>query len=210
MATEDFTTYTETDADSKLSVLASIATFTAAATRYKTYNLYYDKGAGHFGNFTHLITILTHNNTAGGTSMETTHWMVSNQTGDGRAGEVSTHGLQVYSYGYTGSPYQFAVYDHNSGNADYYIATPASLWYCTISRSSTTLQMLIYSDSGRTSLTDTVSVSCETTTYRYISAISGYNDGVGTTETDNAYTKDLDLQESVAATVKQLAALGVG
>ena len=191
-AVEDFTTYTEVDSDAKVTVTSSRVTWASANSRNVAYSVYSDKGSGHFGDFTHLITGFSSamNNTG---AQPLFGWeLISNSTGDQRAVDLAGSGLELYLYT---TSYHIYIEDAGGTN-DFYDGAASTVYYCTFSRSGTTLQCLIYSDSGRTTLLDTLSTTCTATTFQYVNVGASYD----TNESANSsgYIENLDLQEAAA------------
>lgn len=201
MAFEDFTTYTETDPQPALTVTSSRITATSA-TNSSNHHVTKDAGAGHFGDFTHLITFRLDSNTG------ITYFgidVVANVSGNLEDINSNGVGLQLTYQSETGDT--LYLVDVASTNEDFSVGvSDATTYYLTFSRSGTTGTCLIYSDSGRTTLLDTITVTCGSTTYRYLNASTGL--GFGVDGVFSGYVENLDLQEAVAS--KQLATLGVG
>lgn len=191
-AVEDFTTYTETDPEGKVTVTSTKISFANPETRFNTYNVYADKTAGHFGNFDHLITVFVSSHT---TNAYNGFWAVGNNVGDAKTLQDNTSGAAFYDY----AP-DVTLYVEDFSNAAYfdgYAFTLSTVYYCRIERVSTTLTVKIYSDSGRTTLLDTLTTTCASTTYRYVYGFLGYNSGSGGGFA-TGYSENLDLQESAA------------
>lgn len=203
-AVEDFTTYTEVDSDSKLVVLSTTATLTLGNTRGQDYGARKDAGAGHFGDFTHLVTGIATNMSASPNIPRFGWELLSNVTGDMEDASVNTHGVSLMI---RDGDYLIYVTDWSDDSEDFYDATNATSYYCTFSRSSTTLQALIYSDSGRTSLLDTISTTCETTTYQYLTVAASQN--TAGTASVTSVVSDLDLQEAGGSSIKTVNGLAV-
>lgn len=160
MATEDFTTYVETDPLGHLSITASTITGTGITLDEDTY-CHYDKGVGHFsGDFTHLITTNV-TNVSGGSACAS--WALTNDIDD--------------VIGLIGASKSFLRLQHNSGNtyiltetvlgtqySDSGTLTDGQTYYNTIERDESIgtygqLTCKIYSDSDRTVLVDTLLVT---------------------------------------------------
>ncbi len=207
-ALENFTTYTS---DGSETITSTRVTWTLATPRSVTYSVYKDYGVGHFDQYNHLLTVDFSVMTKVASPPEVNCWMVSNQTGDAKSAEVAGNGQIVG--GYDTSPNTNIYIEEAStkaSSAGYVITVSTTPYYLTITRVGTTASCKIYSDSGRTTLLDTESVTCSTTTFRYLNVFNGYNDGsLNTTAT--GYSDSLNLQEGVVtSTTKNLATLGVG
>jgi len=108
MATEDLTTYTETDPNSHISVTSSRSTFTAMHRSEDAY-LYKDKGVDHFnGDYEHLIDVYFDAYELGGFGVV---WALTNVIDDWYAIYNSTdieHNVNLYRY--TGNGGESRIY----------------------------------------------------------------------------------------------------
>lgn len=203
MATENLTTYTETDTEGDLTITATTATYTqiqkASAAR-----CFDDKGAAHFdGDFEHLFEFKeTFDETLSTaypyamTNIESTWYDIQvTQTDD-------AIGLSTYSAGATDHRLYLWEVDGGTGYNDSYLSiVEGTAYYLTIKRDEAvgdfgTIYCYIYSDASRETLVDTLSVTLHTSKkdFRYIYAIMGKGEA-GQTQEMSGYTKDLDLQE---------------
>jgi len=190
MANEDFTTYTETDDSSTLTVTSSRVTFTSTPFAHTTqaHHVTKDHGASHFGDFEHLLTVL---HSATTTSQWGTQWSMDNAgTGhDGFAGGGDV--LMVIPE----ADFSAAIYDSSTTNYDGPAATyENTVLYVKIARTGTTFTMEIYDDSGRTNLLATLSITCSSTAFRYLSVAAGFV-GIDDSYNTTGYVENLDLQE---------------
>lgn len=197
-AIEDFTTYTEVDENTDLAVISDTVTITSAQTRQVTFRVTDDKGAGHFGEFEHLVKHVS-------TTVEIHHicgiWNVTNTLGDLYAQDTAGDGLAVYSHTNIAN---ISMWDFSNDNIDVYDSIEDEPHWHTIERSSTTLTDKIYSDESRTDLLDTLSITCETGTKRYISVASSYDHNLGTAYLYSGTVEDLDLQEGAPPVVRRI------
>jgi len=198
MEIEDLSTYTEVDPNSDLTIASSKCDISMMASNIDAY-LRADKGAGHFGDFEHLVTS-EFTSSSGSTWPLNVFWALTSSAGVVSLVDmdVANEGLRAYSI-WTGSVTQWVLVDDTNGNYDIWTSTAfATPYYIAIERSGTTMTCKIYSDSGRTTLLDTLSITCGTDLYRYIFATMGH----GTTAGGRSYTgyvEDLDLQEVVVS-----------
>jgi len=196
---EDFRppSYTEDDTGGYLSQTITRETFTLLP-RIAGSALYDDKGAGHFGDYEHLIDVcLTGGN---GTSIYAWVWAVSNEIGNDYYDFTAFQGVSLRIA--SGAPnYQIQLWDKGGAgvSAVYGIALNTT-YYLTIKRAGNTLTCKIYSDSARTALLATLTIAgCAVTTWRYIYATFGH--GYAGPEFISGYCEFLDLQEIVLPTV---------
>ena len=201
MVYEDFTTYTEVDPNSHLSKTTNHVDH--KGYRNEDCYLYKDYGTGHFVTVNHKIDAKAVSAGSKDYSMSA-FWMLSYDTVDDVCGlqtgskscfgarlVTDTSGTKVYfqlfeTYG--GSWYTSAVLEV-SFNTQY---------YCTITKSGTTLTLHVYTDSART---QEVSGSPKTLTLhanyncQYLFAGNVYNYGVDTDNWIDVDIDNLDLQK---------------
>jgi hypothetical protein len=183
--TEDFTTYTEVDPNSDITVTASRCTVDTMRNDVTAY-VRKDYGADHFTDFEHLVAInvSTFNEYA-----SIGWWGLDDGEGTYTAREVTHRGITLWSYS-TGR--SLNVYDHDEW---FYDSSPnlGGVHYLTMARSEGTFTVAIYSDSDRTNLEDTLSIA-STAAYRYVCSVNSRG-GSGSV-TGSGYVEDLDLQEA--------------
>jgi len=192
MAVEDFTTYTLASAGGTIGVTSTRATATSFMSRNATGYVQGDKGANHFnGNFSHLLTVDLTSPASGAVWAQ---WILSNLTGDLFTQISGGDSLSIYFFD---SGPTLTLRSNQSGVdlIDTFALSNSTIYYLTIARAGTIFRCDVYSDSGRTTLVHTLTVTSATAiSYRYITVASGYNDG-GNANTMNGYVENLDLQE---------------
>lgn len=186
---EDFTTYTEVDPNSDFTITSSKIAVDGLRRDAAAY-VYKDMGSGHFGDFEHLLKITK------SASFEDFAvlgwWGLSNVATTFYGMDVANVGLVLLAYSATTELVEMRDFD--TGGVDYMAGGDATKWL-TVERAGTTATCKIYSDAERTSLDDTLSITCATTTYQYIlGTFSRESSNNGEVE---AYgdIEDLDLQE---------------
>ena len=198
MAAEDYTTYTEVDPASSITV-ASATHIDWRSDRNEEAYVYADKGVGHFaGDFDHDVDVSYSYVSAG--YVAAGFWAVSNDIND-------CTGLTDGAYvNLSGQKNNVAGINLNVlGQAAQGVAVAATdlTLYLTVKRVTKTYTLYVYSDSARTSLVGTASATEATLiTARYVYALIGYNSGTA----NRRLTVDmdgLDLQE-VALVTKTL------
>jgi len=211
MATEDLTTYTEVDPESDLTVTSSKVDIDTMDFDYDAY-VRADKGANHFGDFEHLVT----SEFTAYSALWTTScfWALGDGVGDVSYTDMNTVNKGLFArMRWTGSAVEARLKDCTNDNTDVWAgASTATPYYMTIERSGTTLTCKIYSDASRTTLEDTLSITCGTDLYRYIFATMAGGSSTGSREY-TGYVEDLDLQEAAAPTgtkASPLTLMGVG
>lgn len=190
---QDFTGFTETDSGGDITITnANTITIDSMARDANSY-VYKDCGAGHFGDFTHLLHIYkgTFTDPAGSLLW----WAVTNATTQTQA-DLSTAANGMGLTAYASSSQMVTLQDYSDGTNDQYQGDANGDRYLTVSRASTTGQCLIYTDAARTTLVDTVSLTVPTTTFRYL-AVACSRDAAGTGDASGVIY-DLDLQEAAA------------
>lgn len=188
MVYEDFTDYVEVDPNNYWSQTTTRNTATNLLKSDDSY-LYKDYGSGHFGDFEHLIDFCM---TASVLNGWMGVWALVNA--EGSYADMAND-VPMVSIGHYADPAnRKIVLRWKGGESDEY--TNLSLdttYYLTIKRSGTTLTCKIYSDAARTTLLDTLTVTCGTGTFQYLEA--GFSLDFTGTETISAYVENLDLQE---------------
>lgn len=160
MAVENFTTYTEVDAGSKLTVTATKADASnAAATEYVL--LYKDFGAGYFNALDADVTLLITTNS--GTNSATGGIMFLNSPANPATTSIqqaASPDICAFTYKYN-TAYSIYLFRGNGTALDSYTISANTAYYCTVSHtaSSDTVNVYIYNDSGRTTLIDTLTVA---------------------------------------------------
>jgi hypothetical protein len=208
---EDFTTYTETD------VPANHIQFTANHIDHKGYRnedtrMHKDKGANHFGDFTHLINVkpIAYGTTSYGISCV---WMLSVDTADDEYGLKTANktamSVDLHGYAYGSNTY-LALVELYAGTryvtANIFL-TVGTQYYLKIVKSGTSLTLNVYTDAARTihatgspvSLTLQADHKCQ-----YIFAGNTYNDGTDTNKWVDVDIDDLDLQEGAPPIEKKI------
>ena len=199
MATEDFTTYTEVDPDTALTVTTSNIDATNQEGDTDAY-VRDSKGANHFGDFEHLVENLLNSSTSNGANCVI--WGITDGSSTSAECDTANEGILVTQTNNGGNYTQIACRDYTNDNSDSSLSGLKGLdyhYYLTIERSSTTFTVKIYSDSGRSVLEDTLTITCGTDTYEYIYGYANRGSGGGSTYIYSDVW-DLDLQEAEAET----------
>ncbi len=155
MAVENFTTYTENDASGKLTVTSTKANV-SNATAYEVVNLYKDFGADYFNavdaDFEGYMTPSSGTNNANFGVIFTSTASPNSLTIQ-QIGSTDIAGTMYKN----GSTYEVILF-RSTGVIDRGTVSSAKLYYLTLSRAagSDTVNLYIYSNSGRTTLVDTL------------------------------------------------------
>lgn len=200
---QDFTTWTEQDAGGYLSETSTRVTFTNIPRNATAY-LYKDFGAGHFnGDFEFLFTSAITANPNNGILAQ----LILANALSNLLTHVSTPPCIFVRW--RGTPNNnYALAEEYAGPTEAADVTGAlsatHTYYMTLERDESvgtygTIYLYIYSDSGRTTLVDTLAVALHVAKqdYRYLQTATSYNDGNGSTS--SGYVENLDLQEAAAA-----------
>lgn len=199
MATEDFTTYTETDPNSRITVTSAKVSW-SGLTRNETAYVYADKGAAHFsGDFTHHFDGESTSESASDSIGN--FWMLANAVKNMQALDTDGDDYLACFY-FDQTPLIFLRERDSSTNyQDFYSGASATQYWYECERDETvgtygTIYLRIYSDSGRTTLLDTLSVTLHTSKkdFQYIYATNTLNSG--TTSSHTGYVQNLDLAPS--------------
>jgi len=195
MAIENFTTYTEVDANGHLTVAAAKATALQVGRNEEVY-LYKDFGANYFNALNINFEIYVASSSTPGAF-----------SGMGISNGVSTFAsfastdVAVMFY-VSGTPtYNIILYRGAQVAQDAYVGSANTIYYCTLGRTagSNTVTCKIYSDAARTNLLATLSVSGygTSTKWRYAYGFVNSHDQ-GSAYPFNGYTQNLDLAPTAA------------
>jgi hypothetical protein len=210
---EDYTTYTEVDQGSDITVAANTITITGFLSRTQTGYVYKDKGAAHFsGDFTHRLKV---NISAIQTNTIAVVWGLSNTVGDEKGWRDASDDSICIRFA-TAISWEriYLVLDENgsSPSNDYYQGWSTSTdYYLTIDRdddggsNSTGLYTLYicttnYYGEGGAVLVDTLTAQSsagEQNDFQYCYGLAGYDDN-SPSPTVSGTIKDLDLGEASA------------
>jgi hypothetical protein len=191
---EDFSTYAETDPQTVVTVTATKVSW-VGLDKDGTTRVLYDKGAAHFGNFQHLVTISASAAIYSGDVLA--QWAVCNSS----TATTATYPILYIQITYNTTSWRIYLVERDDANNAQSDLTAAinygtsTVKYFTIARSGTDFTCAIYNDASRTSLFDTLVIANVTeTTMRYVYALAPQ---AGTRDTDfTGYTENLDLQEA--------------
>jgi len=192
---EDFTTYTELDPNNHIDLVGTNHIDFDAYMNEDAY-LYKDKGTDFFSNFEHKIDIKLIS--ASASYAFNYPWCVANAIGaiyPDLGGSTNLLNLQIYKS--PGSPgVCLTEYYGASSWVDCSIALSFGTWYyLTIKKVGTALTCKIYSDSVRTTLLDTLSLTLHADIkYRYIYAANVWNGGED--RHFDTTIENLDLQQA--------------
>ena len=190
MAIEDFTTFTEVDGGSDLTVTSSKIDVVAQPNNVANY-VYKSKSVGTSNfdwDFEHNVTALT------GSNPDAFFVALSDQIAELNNGFSLSTSFDSNNY----TPYVSDVDD--LGNFDAFTAgsnlTTNTFYYSSFSRSGNTAVWDVYSNSGRTTLVQSISLSISNTTasYQYAYGTSAYN--WGDTSTATYFVQNLDYKEA--------------
>jgi len=214
MAYEDFTTYTEFDEGSAVTVdSATKVSWASLKTRNETSYLYKDKGVNYFaGDFTHKFEIQF---SPMGDIAWSNHWMLSNTVGDTQdVMDASADAYALFSYDNTEAIY-LRLFESGSMVDDSWAAPgpqSSTIYYIEIVRdddggANSTGRVTAYIRTGSHSgvLRDTLVVDCsvgEQNNFRYIYGLAtsdknDFEEGLAT-----GFTQNLDIGEAVGWTGK--------
>ena len=191
MTYEDFTTYTEDDPNSRVSVYKNEIDVVDLA-RNEVAHVYKDFGTDYFKTFTHKVDAkpVSGEAFAGGNVGAGVFWMVYN----------SANRYYILLEFYCPS-YIFLLSSMSDGtHSDYYNGySYGTMYYFTILRTDTEATAKIYSDSARTNLIDTLTVPVDSgLTFDYLYAMSGVRYPVFTAKISyNIYNLDIGLKKPV-------------
>jgi hypothetical protein len=166
---EDLTTYTEVDPNSRITVTSARSTFTGL-TRNEDAYVYKDFGAFYFGDFEIYADVRLNSGSENdslvgiiGLSNTVNDW-------DDWGAGLSVHFMKAGGNNYL-------VLFEIGGSNDFYVISGDTTYYVTFERVGTACTLKVYSDSARTNLLDTLSITVNTTTWRYLYVTISGNTG---------------------------------
>lgn len=181
MTYEDFEDYIEEDPNNHINVASATHVDVDGMTENEDAYLYDDKGADHFTDFEHLIDVKAISsvgpNGTGGYC-----WVLANTVDDWR-GIYNADGdlLSVLLIYWAPAPSGWRIYLQEVDGGNYYATyqpiTVNTWYYLTIERSGTALTCKVYSDSARTNLLFTLSLTLHApvTDFQYVYAVQSDN-----------------------------------
>jgi hypothetical protein len=192
---EDYTTYTEVDPSSDLTVAANTITVSTLRRDAATY-VYADKGAAHFGNFTHLLEV---NASAIETSSCCSVWSVANLVGTWLDEQNANVGINLV-FAHLSGTLNFRIYDNADDSYDIWTGPSLATWYyITVDRNGTALTAYIRTESHTGTLQDTIATAMSAaTTFRYVYGVQSWENGTFGTAAWSGSIANLDLQEAAA------------
>ena len=195
---EDFTTYTEVDQDSDVTVTATKVSWDTLTRDANSY-VYKDMGVDFFsGDYEHWFELMMEAEVGADNSVF--NWMIANDIGNGQALAVAGKSfmrIQVSS----GASDRMALHEVDSGTtyADYFTITQDVLYHVKTVRDEAvgtygTIYLYIYDDSARTNLLDTLIITLHTSLkdFQYIYGFSSQDTG-DNTNNETGYTQNLSL-----------------
>jgi hypothetical protein len=203
MAIEDFTTYTETDPNSRITTTASKVSW-ALLSRDEDAYVYKDKGSGYFSN--DFKFNFTHRTTASVASGVRTVgcWAITNIVDDLQGIDAANGDYITVLCGKTiPGAYTLSVWECDGGTIYSGVAAYAielnTDYYCTVIRDESvgtygTIYLYIYSDSARKILLNTQTIALHTSkkNFRYLFAVITQDTGTATT-THSGYTENMTV-----------------
>lgn len=203
-STEDFTTYTEVDPNSHITVTASKIDSSGNVTQDSAY-VYKDKGVAHFSaNFVHNFEYMIKSTSDAG--LRQNYWAMANHIGSQNALVTASRTFFVASVGDESPNILKRIYSIDAGtqntDTDNDILTSFdTLIYATVERDEAvgtfgTIYFRHYSDAGRTVLLDTESLAITTAKVDYEYLYGEQNDGRTQAGQVTGFTQNLDLQEA--------------
>ena len=216
MAIENFTTYTEVDAQGFLTVTTNKATGLNVHGDVTDHDciLYKSFGVDHFNALDVDFEIYVENQ--GGDARYGMAGMAISNTVDDFRGGASTD-IAVLGQPRGSNVAWVRLFRGNSVADDTFIGAVVTPYYCTMTRAAgnDSVTVDVYDDSGRTNLVDTLVVAgYSTTKYRYAFGFTNNNDGTTPLRLFNGYIQNLDLKETTeqavgGGTVTPVGTLGI-
>lgn len=191
MAYEDLSLYTEVDPGNDFSQTTTRNTATALPRNVDAY-VYKNYGLNHFRDYIHHVDIHWGTCVAAGTFGV---WAITNDPG---SYQDMSQGQLIYLYDGGGTNDAIILRDMGTANQQLYQTGgnfDGSDFYLIIERNGTTLTCKIYSDSERTNLLDTLTITCADTAEQY--ALVGFSRDAAGTSVFNGYCENFDFNPPI-------------
>jgi hypothetical protein len=195
---EDLLTYTEVDSDGDITVTSPSASFVTMRQDADSY-VYKDFGASYFGDFDiEFEAEITFSEAQGAPPAGVSQALlcsVSNTIGNFPDFDTANDGIMIDTYNLTGQ-FLIRLRDFSNDNSDLYDMGGVFVWgkyYFKFERSGTTATCKIYSDSARTILVDTLSITCETGDKRYLNVLASRDQTPTASNSITGYTQNFDI-----------------
>jgi len=187
---ENLLAYTKVDSADDITIVPLKCTFTTMRRDAVSY-VYYDYGAGYFGNFKIEFEVKIDAGTQWGNVVL---FGVANTLGTFQDIIDASEGMVFWSYNNNNS-LRFTLTDYANIPGDIYTdyGTSSLLLYLTVKRNGTTLTADIYSDSVRETLIDALSVTCVTETKRYFYALTSRDSDTTVGDFQTGYTQNFEI-----------------
>lgn len=186
---EDLTTFTEVDSDGDITITADSCAYDTMRRDAVSY-VYKDYGAGYFGDFSIDFEFAISAQSLANNMI----FGLSNTIGTLTDHDTANDGLTILGY-HSGSSIGVYLVDYPTANNDSYTTAGSAIGpiYATFVRSGTTATFYIYSDSNRSVLVDTLTVTCSNTTYRYLYVLASLNSGIDPAQWITGYASHVAL-----------------
>jgi len=164
MAFEDFTIFTEVDEDGDITVSQNLIQVDTMRRDVRSY-VYKDYGPDYFGDFTHDIDIDW--TAVSATAATAVVWALTNNSYTITEMDSNSDGIRVFVH-FDGTDYVIWLSDRVDGVYDSYTfgSSLPGKRYLTIERSGTSITCKIYTDSARTNLEATLSITGTSNAFR--------------------------------------------
>ena len=187
---EDLTYFNVIDSDSDITVTANRLDFDSMR-RDATAYVFNDYGVGFFTDFEIEFEFAITN---GGYTSQAIFAAIGNTPGTLSNIDGTRDAVTVFSYEFGGGA-RIYLADYDNYVFDYYQHALSGIGpiYCTLTRSGTTATLAMYTDAAKTTLLDTLSVTCTAVPYRYLTVCASLGSGVDPAYTQTGYTKDFKI-----------------
>ena len=190
----DFTEFTVVDQNSDFTITQhkiDVDTMRRDAVSY----IYKDYGVDAIDNFELQFEAEV---TVSGLYGNMTFACISNTIGTRQDQINANDGITIQTYGDGGDTdkTEVQIQDDNLSNSDLYnpgLGSYLPLWYYTWIRSGTTLVLNVFSDSDRSVLVDTLIITCVSTPFRYLHAVTSRENASSGANTVTGYVQNMQL-----------------
>lgn len=197
MADENFTTFIEVDSGGNIEVFNYVIDI-VSMRRDANSSLYKDCGVNHFGKFIHYFQCKFE-----GTSGDSAWGLLYNisNTAAATGQDLLDANVGLFSYFYRPSigVYNLILQQASNDNQDIFVCSFNTTYYLTFTRTAAVNTCKVYDDIDRTNLLDTLTVTFQSTLYRYVGAVGSRESSTLPAVTITYSVEMLDLNEAAGA-----------
>lgn len=205
MALEDLTTYIEVDSAGDLIITSPKVAFDTIR-RDANSAVYKDFGASFFGDFRHDLEFEITAETS--TNASCAIWGLNDTIAGATIGDFVAANVGM-TMSVNGSTQVLTLIEYLTDTSDEFNFSLNTVYYLSVIRDATTMKCFVYSDSDRTILLDTLTITLRTHS-RYLNAFCSRDSGSNPAANMTGYMQNLDLNPAAGAIINQFQGPNMG